>query len=204
MAAAMKRRPVADMSEGDRLRREAKLEHMRLLADSRSLDGVTFTPDMSPSRVRVGSLNYGSVGSRISLKGPGLQAYLASSRQRMEEARVKHQKEKMKEEMKECTFKPSTTPLPSYLSAGASVGYAAQFNLAPNMSKINNPQAVRVPTAALVASTQKLDSQHQQQMPDSSSVASSTQLTLEQRAQMLAVLGALQQRHQKHVHGKME
>jgi hypothetical protein len=64
---------------------------MRLLAESQSLDGVTFSPDMSPSRVRVGSLNYDNVGPRISLKGPGLQAYLASLRQKKEAASVKHQ-----------------------------------------------------------------------------------------------------------------
>jgi len=40
------------------------------VADSKSLDGLTFSPDLSPSRVRVGAESYDKVEPRISM-GPG-------------------------------------------------------------------------------------------------------------------------------------
>jgi hypothetical protein len=113
------------------------------------------------------------------------------------------QEEKRKEEMKECTFKPSTTPVPAYLSAGLSVGYAAQYKPASKMGATKYPKPVTAVTP-VVPPTQNPSFQHHPQMPDSSCVASSRLLTLEQRAQVLAALGALHQRHLRHPHSKME
>ncbi|WIA14378.1 hypothetical protein OEZ85_002907 [Tetradesmus obliquus] len=130
-AAAMKPRSVEDMSEGDRLRREAKLEQLRIMREARELAGVTFAPDMSPTRARPGSAgDYESVKPKIRLSPGGLEAYLASLEQKrrdMEAVRRRAQQQREEAELAECTFKPATTPVPAYLSATAGLGYTARF-----------------------------------------------------------------------------
>ncbi|KAF6253906.1 hypothetical protein COO60DRAFT_1544047 [Scenedesmus sp. NREL 46B-D3] len=117
-AAAIKPRSIDDMSEGDRLRKEAKLEQLRIVMEARALAGVTFAPDMSPTRRRPGSA--GGYGA----------AYLGSLEQKrrdLEEKRRKQQQQRKEAELAECTFKPAITPLPAYLSATAGLGYTARF-----------------------------------------------------------------------------
>jgi hypothetical protein len=71
------------------------------MREARDLAGVTFAPDMSPTRRRPGSAGassgYDSVQPKIRLSPGGLAAYLASLEQKrrdMEEARRRKQQQR--------------------------------------------------------------------------------------------------------------
>lgn len=68
------------------------------MAEARRLAGVTFSPDMSPTRSRGPSVHYELVKSKLSLKPDGLEAYMDSlHRKRREREEKRRQVEQQRQ-----------------------------------------------------------------------------------------------------------
>jgi hypothetical protein len=74
------------------------------MREARELAGVTFAPDMSPTRRRVGSAGgYESVQPKIRLSPDGLQAYLGSLEQKRREKEEQRRRTEQQREVSKRT-----------------------------------------------------------------------------------------------------
>eukprot|EP00803_Ostreobium_quekettii_P007784 evm.model.scf_24.5 EVM.evm.TU.scf_24.5 scf_24:52365-58119(+) len=106
-------RSLDELSSAELHRREANLEAKRAERKAAELEGATFKPDLSSTR---GYNEVAVVHPTVSFHHPGL--YMASLRERQarrhEQAALARQ-DREREELWECTFRPRTRSLPSYI-----------------------------------------------------------------------------------------
>jgi len=111
MAARLPSRTAAELMEGGRELREAKLAELRRQLDEQEKAATPFKPTNFSKKDR-----YPEVMPRLSRQNPGqhLVTY-AQKKLALEERRMQVQAEREAAEMAECTFHPRTNPLPAYL-----------------------------------------------------------------------------------------
>lgn len=109
-AAQLPARPLHDMVDGGRSRREEWMEQQRALKQVQEAEGATFRPESYTKDA------YAYVKPRISLRNPDQYLEQHAQRKRQQDAaRQELLQEREALEMQHCTFRPQTTPLPAYL-----------------------------------------------------------------------------------------
>ncbi|GLC34478.1 hypothetical protein PLESTB_001256800 [Pleodorina starrii] len=109
-ASARPSRHLEEIVDGGRSRREEWRQQQLALQQAREAENLTFKPRL------VAKDAYTHVRPRISMKNPDAYlAHVADKRRQREALRAELDSEREALELQQCTFKPQTTPLPTYL-----------------------------------------------------------------------------------------
>jgi hypothetical protein len=108
----MRPRSVDEMCYGDMLRRNAQLEAMKLEAEQRELDGVTFKPQLN-TQARVAE----QVQSKLKvMTDPDSYTQRVKEEQRLKQERAEAlARERERKELENCTFAPEIHDAPDYV-----------------------------------------------------------------------------------------
>ena len=109
-AELLRSRSAFELSYGDQLRRETKLKLLKSQTEQAQMSGATFQPRISSKARELGR-------SRLQLSDdPSVFLDWVKERKRVQEiSRDSELKRREEDELKDCTFKPTTTQCPAYI-----------------------------------------------------------------------------------------